>query len=124
MGWLAREHGLTCDNVTVVDKLVTAEGEHVRADHRARTRSCSGPPGRWRQLRRLRPCFEFRLHPVGTEALVVELYFTPEGRARRCWAVLGASSSASAPRARHLHRLGRRRPPRRSSPPRCAAARS
>ena len=41
MGWLARQHGLTCDNVESYE-LVTAEGERLRRRRRPATRSCSG----------------------------------------------------------------------------------
>jgi FAD/FMN-containing dehydrogenase len=41
MGWLARQHGLSCDNV-VSFELVTATGDVVRASAEERTRSCSG----------------------------------------------------------------------------------
>ena len=95
MGWLAREHGLTCDNVTAFE-LVTAEGEHVRADAEHNEELFWGLQGGGGNFGVVTG-FEFRLHPVGTEALVVELYFTPDDAP----AVLAGwrELSASAPRA-------------------------
>ena len=95
MGWLAREHGLTCDNVTAFE-VVTAEGEHVRADAGQNEELYWGLQGGGGNFGVVTG-FEFRLHPVGTEALVVELYFTPEDAPAvlQGWREL----SASAPRA-------------------------
>jgi FAD/FMN-containing dehydrogenase len=73
MGWLARKHGLTCDNVLAYT-LVTASGEVVRVD-------TEGDPDLFWALRGgggnfgIVTEFEFRLHPVGTSALSVELTY-------------------------------------------------
>ena len=81
MGWLARQHGLSCDNVESFE-LVTAE---------RRGRACLGQ-------RERRPVlgvawgggnfgvvteFEFRLHPTGPRALIVELDYPGARRLRR-----------------------------------------
>src|SRR5690242_2837019 len=67
MGWLARRHGLACDNVLSYE-LITAAGELVRA-------SATENPDLYWGLRGgggnfgIVTQFEFRLHPVGTRAL-------------------------------------------------------
>ncbi len=73
MGWLARKHGLTCDNV-VSYTLVTAEGEVLRVsaeEHADLFWGLRGGGGNFGIVTE----FEFRLHPVGTRALSVELSF-------------------------------------------------
>jgi FAD/FMN-containing dehydrogenase len=73
MGWLAREHGLACDNV-VSYTVVTADGEVVCA-------SADENPDLFWGLRGgggnfgIVVEFEFRLHPVGTRTLVADLTF-------------------------------------------------
>ena len=73
MGWLARQHGLACDNV-VSYTVVTADGELVRA-------SADENPDLFWGLRGgggnfgIVVEFEFRLHPVGTRTLVADLTF-------------------------------------------------
>ncbi len=73
MGWLARQYGLTCDNV-VSYTLVSASGELVRA-------SCDEHPDLFWGLRGgggnfgIVVEFEFRLHPVGARTLVANLTF-------------------------------------------------
>jgi len=94
MGWLARQYGLTCDNVTAF-QMVTAEGDVVRAAE-------DENPELWWGLRGgggnfgVVTEFELRLHPVGTRALSVELDFPVESAADafRGWRDL----SADAPR--------------------------
>jgi len=73
MGWLARRHGLTCDNV-VSYTLVTAEGELLRVSaeqHPDLFWGLRGGGGNFGIVTE----FELRLHPVGTRALSVELSF-------------------------------------------------
>jgi len=71
MGWLARQYGLSCDNV-VSCTVVTADGNVARA-------SADEFPDLFWGLRGgggnfgIIVEFEFRLHPVGTRTLVAEL---------------------------------------------------
>lgn len=94
VGWLARLHGLACDNV-VAFQVVTADGRVVRAAE-------DENPELWWGLRGgggnfgVVTEFELRLHPVGTQALGVELDFPVEDArdAMRRWRDL----SVDAPR--------------------------
>jgi FAD/FMN-containing dehydrogenase len=73
MGWLARLHGLTCDNVAAYT-VVSAEGEVVRAtadEHPDLFWALRGGGGNFGIVVE----FEFHLHRVGTQALAVELTF-------------------------------------------------
>jgi FAD/FMN-containing dehydrogenase len=73
MGWLARQHGLACDNV-VSCTVVTAGGDIVRAsadEHPDLFWGLRGGGGNFGIVVE----FEFRLHPVGTRTLVTELTF-------------------------------------------------
>jgi FAD binding domain/Berberine and berberine like len=73
MGWLARQHGLACDNV-VSYTVVTADGDLVRAatdEHPDLFWGLRGGGGNFGIVVE----FEFRLHPVGTQALVADLTF-------------------------------------------------
>jgi hypothetical protein len=73
MGWLARLHGLACDNV-VSCTVVTADGGVVRAsaeEHPDLFWGLRGGGGNFGIVVE----FEFRLHPVGTRAVVAELAF-------------------------------------------------
>lgn len=94
MGWLARQLGLACDNVASYE-MVTADGDLVHA-------SASQNPDLYWGLRGgggnfgIVTEFEFRLHPVGTRALVAEYTFPIEDAANilRRWRDL----SVEAPR--------------------------
>lgn len=96
MGWLARRHGLTCDNV-VSCTVVTADGDVVRAsadEHPDLFWGLRGGGGNFGIVVE----FEFRLHPVGTEALVAELTFPLDRAAApfRGWRDLAAQAPRPA----------------------------
>lgn len=78
MGWLARQYGLACDNVAAY-QVVTADGEVVRVtahEHPNLFWALRGGGGNFGIV----TAFEFRLHPIGTDALTVEVDF-PAGQA-------------------------------------------
>jgi FAD/FMN-containing dehydrogenase len=95
MGWLAREHGLSCDNV-VSFELITADGDRLHVD-------AAGDPELFWGLRGgggnfgIVTEFEFQLHRVAARAHVVELFFGIDEAApvMRGWRDL----NAIAPRA-------------------------
>lgn len=94
MGWLARRHGLTCDNL-VEATVVTAAGQVVRAaedEHPDLFWALRGGGGNFGVV----TDFGFRLHPTGTAATTVELDFalTDAVAVLRGWREL----SATAPR--------------------------
>jgi FAD/FMN-containing dehydrogenase len=96
MGWLAREHGLSCDNVTGFE-LVTADGEQVRADADQNPELFWGLQGGGGNFGVVTE-FEFALHPTPNQALVVEL-FHPIDRAEavlRGWRDLNAQAPRNA----------------------------
>ena len=95
MGWLARQYGLTCDNVLSFE-LVTASGEVVRATPEENPELFWGLRGGGGNFGVVTE-FEFRLHDTGTSALSVEFDFpvTEAAPAVARWRDL----STTAPRA-------------------------
>ncbi|WP_026874945.1 FAD-binding oxidoreductase [Jiangella gansuensis] len=95
MGWLARQYGLTCDNV-VSYEVVTAAGDVVRASRSENPDLFWGLRGGGGNFG-IVTSFEFQLHPVGTRAFVAELSYPLERAAAvlRGWRDL----STQAPRA-------------------------
>ena len=96
MGWLARQHGLTCDNV-VSCTVVTAGGDVVRAsadEHPDLFWGLRGGGGNFGIVVE----FEFRLHPVGTRTLVAELTFPLDraAAALRGWRDLAEEAARQA----------------------------
>ncbi|WP_328533915.1 FAD-binding oxidoreductase [Micromonospora zamorensis] len=76
MGWLARQHGLACDNV-VSYTMVTADGEVVtasRTDNPDLYWGLRGGGGNFGIV----TDFDFQLHHIGTQALVAEFDFRAE----------------------------------------------
>src|SRR5262250_58136 len=96
MGWLARQYGLTCDNV-VSCTVVTADGDVVRAsadEHPDMFWGLRGGGGNFGIVVE----FEFRLHPVGTRTLVTELTFPLDSAAAalRGWRDLAEEAARQA----------------------------
>jgi FAD/FMN-containing dehydrogenase len=96
MGWLARQHGLSCDNVCAFE-LVTAEGTVVRASETENPELFWGLRGGGGNFGVVTE-FEFRLHATGTQALAAELFFPVEDAAPvvRGWRDLIASAPREA----------------------------
>lgn len=96
MGWLARQFGLACDNVTGYE-LVTAAGEILRVsadEHPELFWGLRGGGGNFGVVTR----FDFRLHDIGTRTLSVELSFPLERAADvlRGWRDLNAQAPRQA----------------------------
>ncbi|MFZ1992729.1 MAG: FAD-binding protein, partial [Solirubrobacteraceae bacterium] len=96
MGWLARRHGLACDNL-VSCTVVTADGDVVRAsadEHPDLFWGLRGGGGNFGVVVE----FEFRLHHVGTRALVADLTFGLDGAASalRGWRDLAVDAPREA----------------------------
>jgi FAD/FMN-containing dehydrogenase len=85
MGWLARRFGLACDNVTSFE-VVSADGGTMRASETENTDLFWGLRGGGGNFGVVTE-FEFRLHPVGTAALISDLFYRPEdgSRVMRRW---------------------------------------
>ncbi len=94
MGWLARQYGLSCDNV-VAFEMVTADGDVVRASQTENADLYWGLRGGGGNFGVVTE-FEFRLHEVGTTARITELSFPIDaaGSVLRTWRDL----SVEAPR--------------------------
>jgi FAD/FMN-containing dehydrogenase len=94
MGWLARQYGLSCDNVMAFE-MVTADGEIVHASPTENPDLYWGLRGGGGNFGVVTE-FEFRLHEVATAALLTELSFPVEsaGSVLRTWRDL----STEAPR--------------------------
>jgi FAD/FMN-containing dehydrogenase len=73
MGWLARRHGLSCDNVASYE-LVTADGDRLQVDAESEPELFFGLRGGGGNFGIVSE-FEFRLHPISRRAHVVELFF-------------------------------------------------
>jgi FAD/FMN-containing dehydrogenase len=67
LGWIARKHGPTCDNLLSAD-LVTADGERVRAGGDQNTDLLWGLRGGGGNFGVV-TSFEYRLHPVGPQII-------------------------------------------------------
>ncbi|HZB31337.1 MAG TPA: FAD-binding oxidoreductase [Streptosporangiaceae bacterium] len=76
MGWLARQYGLSCDNV-ISFEVVTAAGRTVRADAAQNPELYWGLRGGGGNFGVVTQ-FDFRLHPVAEQTVVANLWFTLE----------------------------------------------
>ena len=88
MGWLARRHGLSCDNVEAFE-LITADGDRLRVDETSNPDLFWGLRGGGGNFGIVTE-FEFRLHPVARLAHVDRALLRGRGRGARC-CVAGAT---------------------------------
>ncbi len=96
MGWLARRFGLACDNVTAYE-VVTANGDVVRATADENADLFWGLRGGGGNFG-IVTSFEFRLHEIGTRALVAEFTYPVEAAydALRGWRELNRTAPREA----------------------------
>jgi FAD/FMN-containing dehydrogenase len=96
MGWLARRFGLACDNVARFE-LVGADSELLHASERENPDLFWGLRGGGGNFGVVTE-FEFHLHPVGTAALLVDLFYRLEDApgALRRWRELIAEAPPQA----------------------------
>ncbi|MFI5736274.1 FAD-binding oxidoreductase [Kribbella sp. NPDC051587] len=96
MGWLARQFGLACDNVTAYE-VVTAAGDVVRATADENADLFWGLRGGGGNFG-IVTSFEFRLHEIGTRALVAEFTYPLEAAydALRGWRELNTQAPREA----------------------------
>jgi len=76
LGWLRRKHGLSCDNLRSVD-VVTADGERVRASEERNPDLFWGLRGGGGNFGVV-TSFEFELHEVGPEVMMVAVMYPQE----------------------------------------------
>jgi FAD/FMN-containing dehydrogenase len=96
MGWLARQYGLSCDNV-VAFEMVTADGEVVRASQTENADLYWGLRGGGGNFGVVTE-FEFRLHEIGSSAQITELSFPIDaaGSVLRAWRDLSGEAPGQA----------------------------
>ncbi|MFG1820289.1 FAD-binding oxidoreductase [Kribbella sp. NPDC049174] len=96
MGWLARQFGLACDNVASYE-LVTADGDVVRASADENAELFWGLRGGGGNFG-IVTSFEFRLHHIGTRALVAEFTYPSSAGfdVLRTWRELNATAPRQA----------------------------